>query len=75
MHIISLISSVTQSCLTLCNTMDCNTPSFPVHHQLSELAQTHIHQVRDVIQSSDPLSSPSPPAFNLIILIIIFVVQ
>ena len=45
--------------------MDCSTPGFPVHHQLSELAQTHIHRVSDAIQPSHPLSSPSPPAFNL----------
>ena len=45
--------------------MDCSTPSFPVHHQLPELAQTHVHQVGDAIQPSHPLLSPSPPAFNL----------
>ena len=45
--------------------MDCNTPRFPVHHQLQYLAQTHVHQVGDVIQQSHPPSSPSPPAFNL----------
>ena len=48
-------TSVTQSCLTLCNPMDCRTPGFPVHHQLQELAQTHVHRVRDAIQSSHPL--------------------
>ena len=58
-------SSVAQSCLTLCNPMDCSTPGFPVHHQLPELAQTHVHWVGNVIQTSCPLSSPSPPAFNL----------
>ena len=58
-------STVTQSCPTLCNSMDCSTPGFPVHHQLPELAQTHVHQVSDAIQPSHPLSSPSPPAFNL----------
>ena len=58
-------SSVTQSCLTLCDPMDCSTPGFPVHHQLPELAQTHVHRVSDAIQPSDPLSSPSPPAFSL----------
>ena len=58
-------SSVTQSCLTLCNPMDCSTPGFPIRHQLPELAQTHFHQVGDAIQPSYPLSSPSPPAFNL----------
>ena len=58
-------SSVTQSCPTLCDPMDCNTPSFPVHHQLLNLAQTYVHQVSDAIQPSHPLSSPSSPAFNL----------
>ena len=58
-------SSVAQSCLTLCDPMDCSTPGFPVHHQLPELAQTHVHWVGDAIQPSHPLSSPSPPAFNL----------
>ena len=62
---IFLISSVTQSCLTLCNPMDCGMPGFPVHHQLSELAQTHVHRASDAIQPSHPLSSPSPPTFNL----------
>ena len=55
-------SSVTQSCPTLCDPVDCRTPSFPVHHQLPELTQTHAHQVSDAIQPSHPLSSPSPPA-------------
>ena len=45
--------------------MDCSTPGFPVHHQLPELAQTHVHQVGDATQPSHPLLSPSPPAFNL----------
>ena len=45
--------------------MDCSTSGFPVHHQLLELAQTHVHRVGDAIQPSHPLSSPSPPAFNL----------
>ena len=58
-------SSVTQSRLTLCNPMDCSTLGFPVHHQLPELTRTHVHQVSDAIQSSHPLSSPSPPTFNL----------
>ena len=53
-------SSVTQSYLTLCDPMDCNTPGFPVHHQLPELAQTHAHWVGDAIQPSHPLSFPSP---------------
>ena len=58
-------SSVPQSCPTHCEPMDGSTPGFPVHHQLPELAQTHIHQVGDVIQPSHPLLSPSPPTFNL----------
>ena len=58
-------SSVTQSCLTLCDPMDCSTPGLPVHHQLLELAQTHVHRVGDAIQPSHPLLSPSPPAINL----------
>ena len=57
-------SSVTQSCLTLCHPMDCSMPGLPVHHQLLELTQTHVHQVGDAIQPSHPLSSPSPPAPN-----------
>ena len=61
----TLFSSVTQSCLTLCDPMDCSTPDIPVHHQLQELAQTHVHWVCDAIQPSSSLSSPSPPAFNL----------
>ena len=51
--------------LTLWNTMNCGTPCFPVHHQLPELAQMHVHRISDVIQPSHPMSSPSPPAFNL----------
>ena len=58
-------SSVAQSCLTLCDPMDCSMPGLPVHHQLLELAQIHVHRVRDAIQPSNPLSSPSPSAFNL----------
>ena len=58
-------STVTQSCLTLCNPMDCSTPGFPVHHQLPELAQTDVHWVSDAIQPSHPLSCPFSPAFNL----------
>ena len=54
-----------QSCPTLCNPMDCSLPGFPVHHQLPEFVQTHVHQVGDAIQPSYPLSSPSPPAFNI----------
>ena len=58
-------SSVTQSCLSLCDLMDCRMPGFPVHHQLPELTQTHAHRVGDNIQPSHLLSAPSPPAFNL----------
>ena len=58
-------SSVTQLCLTLYDPMDCSTLGFPVYHQLPELAQTHVHRVGFAIQPSHPLSSPSPPAFNL----------
>ena len=57
-------SSVAQSCPTLCDPMSCSTPGLPVHHQLPEFTQTHVHQVGDVIQPSHPLSSPSPPAPN-----------
>ena len=57
-------SSVTQSCPILCDPMDCSTPGFPVHHQLPELTQTHVHGVSDAIQPSHPLSFASP-TFNL----------
>ena len=58
------VSSVAQSCLTLCYPMNCSTPGLPVHHQLPEFTQTHLHRVSDAIQPSHPLSSPSPPAPN-----------
>ena len=58
-------SLVSQSCPTLYSPMDFSTPGFPVHHQLPEPAQTHVHCIDDAIQPSHPLSSPSPPAFNL----------
>ena len=58
------IRSVAQSCLTLRDPMDCSIPGLPVHHQLPEITQTHVHRVSDVIQPSHPLSSPSPPAPN-----------
>ena len=58
-------SSVTQSCPTLYDPVDYTLPGFSVHHQLLELAQTHVHQVSDAIQPSHPLSSPSSPALNL----------
>ena len=57
-------SSVAQFCPTLCDPMDC-TPGLPVHHQFPEFTQTHVHWIGDAIQPSHPLSSPSPPAFNL----------
>ena len=57
-------SSVAQSCLTLCNPMNCSTTDLPVHQQLPEFSQTHVHRVGDAIQSSHPLSSPFPPAPN-----------
>ena len=57
-------SSVAQSCLTLRDPMNCSTPGLPVHHQLLEFTQTHVHWVSDAIQPSHPLSSPSSPAPN-----------
>ena len=58
-------SSVAQSCPTLCDPMNCSMPGLPVHHQLLEFTQTHVHHVGDAIQPSYPLSFPSPPALNL----------
>ena len=55
-------SSVAQSCPTLCDPMNCSTPGLPVHHQLPEFTQTHVHPVSDAIQPSHPRSSPSSPA-------------
>ena len=63
-HMVRL-NSVSQSCPTLCDPMDCSTPGFPVHHQLLEPTLTHVHHVGDAIQPSHPLLSPSPLAFNL----------
>ena len=57
--------SVQFSCFQLCNPVNRNTPGLPVHHQLPESAQTHVHWVGDAIQPPHPLSSPSPPALNL----------
>ena len=57
-------SSVAQSCPTLCDPMNCSTPGLPVHHQIPEFTQTHVHRVSDDIQPSHPLSPPSPPAPN-----------
>ena len=62
---IQSVSSVAQSCPTLCNPMNRSTPGLPVHHQLPEFTQTHVHWVGDAIQPSHPLSTPFPPAFNL----------
>ena len=58
-------SSVAQLCLTLCDPMNHSTPGLPVHNQLPEFTQTHVHRVSDATQPSHPLSSHSPPAFNL----------
>ena len=63
MHSVQFSRSVVLD--SFCDPMDCSTPGFPVHHQLLELIQTHVHRVSDAIQPSHPLSSPSPPAFNL----------
>ena len=64
MSLPSLFSSVAQSCPTHCDPMNCSTPGLPVHHQLPESTQTHVHCVGDAIRPSHPLSSPSPPAPN-----------
>ena len=65
-HLTSVqFSSVTQSCSTFCDPMNCSAPGLPVHHQLPESTQTHVHWVSDAIQPSHPLLSPSPPALNL----------
>ena len=61
------LSSVVQLSLTVCNPMDCSMPGFPIHHQLPELTQTHVHWVSDAIQPSHFLSSPSAPAFSLLL--------
>ena len=63
--VITQFSSVAQLCPTLCDPMNCSTPGLPVHHQLPESTETHVHCVDDAIQPSHPLSSPSPPALNL----------
>ena len=63
-RIISSVSSIAQSCLTLCDPMNRSTPSLPVHHQLPESIQTHVHRVGNAIQPSHPVF-PSPPALNL----------
>ena len=64
-YICSSVSSVAQLCLTLCDPVDCSMPGLPVHHQLPEFTQTHVHRVGNAIQPSHPLSTPSPPALNL----------
>ena len=64
-HLSTQFRSVTQSCLTLCDPMDCSMPGLPVHHQFPEFTQTHVHWISDAIQPSNPLSFPSPPTFNL----------
>ena len=65
-HVISVqFNSVSQSCMTLCYPMNHSTPGFPVHHQLLESTQTHVHRLGDAIQPSYSLSSPVPPALNL----------
>ena len=56
-----MLSSVAQSCLTLCDPVDCSMPGLPVHHQLPEFTETRVHWVSDAIQPSHPLASPSPP--------------
>ena len=65
LHTLHVCFAVTKLCPTLCDPMNCGTPGFPVPHHLPELVQSHVHQVGDAIQPSHPLSSPSPPAFNL----------
>ena len=64
MFLIFQFSSVTQLCPTLRDPVNCSTPGLPVHHQLPEFTQSHVHWVSDAIQPSHPLSSPSPPALN-----------
>jgi len=64
LHISVQYSSVAQLCLTLCDPMNCRSPGLPVHHQLPEFTQTHVHRVSDAIQPSHPLSSPSSPDPN-----------
>ena len=66
--ILPSVSSVAQSCPTLCDPMDCSTPGLPVHHQLQGFTQTPVHRVYDAIQPSHPLLPPSPPALNLSLL-------
>ena len=65
LKLISSVSTVTQSCPTLCDPMNRSTPGLSVHHQLLESTQTHVHRVGDAIQPSCPLLTPSPPVLNL----------
>ena len=65
LHAMLCYAKSLQSCPTLCDPIDGSPPGLPVHHQLPEFTQTHAHRVDDAIQPSHPLSSPSPPAFNL----------
>ena len=62
-HLVVVVQSLSR--VTLCDPMDCSTPDLPVHHQLRELTQAHVHRVGDAIQPAHPLLSPSPPTFNL----------
>ena len=64
-YLLSSVQFSGQSCLTLCDPMNCSLPGLPVHHQLPGSTQTHVHRVSDAIQTSHPLLSPSPPALNL----------
>ena len=64
-HCTFSVRSVAQSCPTLCDPMNCSKPGLPIQNQLPEITQTHVHWVGDAIQPSHPLSSPSPPTFNL----------
>ena len=64
-YLLNQFSSVAQLCPTLCDPMDCSMLGLPVHHHLPEFTQTYVHRVCDAIQPSHPLSSPSPPTFNL----------
>ena len=63
LQLVLWLSSVVQSCPTLCDCMECSTPGFPVRHQFQESTQTHVHHIGDAVQPSHPLTSPSPLAF------------
>ena len=65
LHFLHSFQFSSVQCPTLCDPMDCSMPGSPAFHHLPELAQTHVHRVNDAIQPSHPLSSPSPPTFNL----------